>query len=93
MKAFGRSNGGNKVDSNTVHGDYIEGDKVLGDKHQHFHFDVQPAPAALKVSISRLPKTGADIFVGRENSLRQLDEAWEKKETRIATLEAEGGAG
>ncbi|HKQ51542.1 MAG TPA: toll/interleukin-1 receptor domain-containing protein, partial [Pyrinomonadaceae bacterium] len=48
--------------------------------------------AAAKVSISRLPITGRDLF-GRDDKLKQLDEAWDTRETHILSLVAWGGVG
>ncbi|MCP5104372.1 MAG: toll/interleukin-1 receptor domain-containing protein, partial [bacterium] len=45
-----------------------------------------------KVSLSRLPVTGAGLF-GREKELKLLDEAWAENHTHIVTLIAWGGVG
>jgi hypothetical protein len=51
-----------------------------------------PGPAGVKVSLSRLPVTGERLF-GREEELKQLDEAWVDAQTRIVVLVAWGGVG
>jgi tetratricopeptide (TPR) repeat protein len=45
-----------------------------------------------KISISRLPVTGRDLF-GREKELQQLDDAWANQKTHILSLVAWGGVG
>jgi tetratricopeptide (TPR) repeat protein len=45
-----------------------------------------------KISISRLPVTGRDLF-GREKELKQLDDAWAEQKTHILSLVAWGGVG
>jgi len=45
-----------------------------------------------KISISRLPVTGRDLF-GRDEKLKQLDEAWDDHDTHILSLVAWGGVG
>lgn len=45
-----------------------------------------------RVSISRLPVTGRDLF-GREKQLQQLDDAWANQKTHILSLVAWGGVG
>jgi tetratricopeptide (TPR) repeat protein len=54
--------------------------------------DKKVALAAPKVSISRLPVTGSQLF-GRDAQLERLDEAWEADETHVLTLVAWGGVG
>jgi tetratricopeptide (TPR) repeat protein len=48
--------------------------------------------APQRISISRLPVTGRDLF-GRERQLQQLDEAWAGQNTHILSLVAWGGVG
>ncbi|MCP5107858.1 MAG: toll/interleukin-1 receptor domain-containing protein, partial [bacterium] len=50
-----------------------------------------PVPPG-KVSLSRLPVTGAELF-GREKELKLLDDAWAENHTHIVTLIAWGGVG
>jgi tetratricopeptide (TPR) repeat protein len=45
-----------------------------------------------KISISRLPVTGHDLF-GREKELQQLDDAWGNQKMHILSLVAWGGVG
>jgi tetratricopeptide (TPR) repeat protein len=45
-----------------------------------------------KVSTSRLPSTGKDLF-GREQHLRELDAAWDDPKTNIVSFIAWGGVG
>ena len=45
-----------------------------------------------KISISRLPVTGRELF-GRDEKLKQLDEAWDGHDTHILSLVAWGGVG
>ncbi|HJR08940.1 MAG TPA: DUF4062 domain-containing protein [Pyrinomonadaceae bacterium] len=45
-----------------------------------------------KISTSRLPVTGRDLF-GRDEKLKQLDEAWDSQDTHILSLVAWGGVG
>lgn len=45
-----------------------------------------------RISISRLPVTGRDLF-GREKELQQLDDAWANNKTNILSLVAWGGVG
>lgn len=45
-----------------------------------------------RISISRLPVTGHDLF-GREKELQQLDDAWANQKTHILSLVAWGGVG
>ncbi|MCP4148569.1 MAG: tetratricopeptide repeat protein [bacterium] len=47
---------------------------------------------AEKVFISKIPASGP-FFLGRENELKILDEAWEDDQTHIVTLVARGGEG
>lgn len=49
-------------------------------------------PAAPKVSTSRLPVTGSQLF-GRDAQLERLDEAWAGNESHILSLVAWGGVG
>lgn len=51
-----------------------------------------PAIPEEKISISRLPVTGAELF-GREAELQLLDEAWESSNTNIVSFIAWGGVG
>ncbi|HLL72094.1 MAG TPA: toll/interleukin-1 receptor domain-containing protein [Pyrinomonadaceae bacterium] len=50
------------------------------------------SPDSKRISISRLPVTGRDIF-GREKQLQQLDDAWANPKTNILSLVAWGGVG
>ncbi|HEX8422896.1 MAG TPA: DUF4062 domain-containing protein, partial [Pyrinomonadaceae bacterium] len=53
----------------------------------------KPAPLTPdKISISRLPVTGRELF-GRDEKLKQLDEAWDGQDTHILSLVAWGGVG
>jgi TIR domain/AAA ATPase domain len=52
-----------------------------------------PGRAAARVDITRLPETGYERLVGREDELARLDEAWRDGKTNILSLIAEGGAG
>jgi tetratricopeptide (TPR) repeat protein len=45
-----------------------------------------------RISISRLPVTGHDLF-GRKKELQQLDDAWANQKTHILSLVAWGGVG
>ena len=45
-----------------------------------------------KVSVSRLPITGSDLF-GREEDIAFLDRAWANKEVNVVTIVAWGGVG
>jgi Nucleoside phosphorylase len=60
--------------------------------------DVKPPPqrssplTADKISISRLPTSGSDLF-GRDAELQLLDEAWANPNTNIITFVASGGIG
>jgi tetratricopeptide (TPR) repeat protein len=52
----------------------------------------QPVSATNKISISRMPVTGRDLF-GRELELKTLDEAWSDTNTYIISVIAWGGVG
>jgi hypothetical protein len=54
--------------------------------------NLRDSPPAERVSISRLPVTGENLF-GRDERLRQLDEAWDDRETHVLSLVAWGGVG
>src|SRR5260370_2434328 len=45
-----------------------------------------------KISVSRLPITGSDVF-GREEDIAFLDRAWANKDVNVVTIVAWGGAG
>jgi tetratricopeptide (TPR) repeat protein len=45
-----------------------------------------------KISVSRLPVTGSDVF-GREEDIAFLDRAWASKDVNVVTIVAWGGAG
>jgi tetratricopeptide (TPR) repeat protein len=45
-----------------------------------------------RISISRLPVTGSDLF-GRDNELQRLDDAWANPDTNIIAFVAWGGVG
>jgi predicted ATPase len=45
-----------------------------------------------KISVSRLPITGSDVF-GREEDIAFLDRAWANKEVNVVTIVAWGGVG
>jgi hypothetical protein len=56
---------------------------------------MQTAPRgerAEKVSVSRLPITGSDLF-GREEDIAFLDRAWANKEVNVVTIVAWAGVG
>jgi tetratricopeptide (TPR) repeat protein len=51
-----------------------------------------PSEAPEKISVSRLPVTGSDVF-GREEDIAFLDRAWANKEVNIVTIVAWAGVG
>ncbi|MCP5045903.1 MAG: toll/interleukin-1 receptor domain-containing protein, partial [bacterium] len=52
----------------------------------------KPGFPSIKISLTKLPVTGAKLF-GREDVLKRLDEAWNNKNTHMVTLIAFGGVG
>jgi hypothetical protein len=50
-------------------------------------------PQLAYVHITGLPETAYERLVGRDDQLKQLDEAWSDAKTNIISLVAEGGAG
>jgi hypothetical protein len=53
---------------------------------------VQPGPGPEKISLSRLPITGSDVF-GREEDVAFLDNAWGKPHVNVVTIVAWAGVG
>jgi tetratricopeptide (TPR) repeat protein len=49
-------------------------------------------PGAPEVNIARLPVTGTQLF-GRDEHLKRLDEAWDKRDTHVLSFVAWGGVG
>lgn len=52
----------------------------------------RPAGVLAQVSISRLPDTGS-LFVGRDDELALLHDAWQRRSARLIVLHALGGIG
>jgi hypothetical protein len=52
----------------------------------------RPGGVRADVSVSRLPDTGA-LFVGRDDELALLHDAWQRRSTRLIVLHALGGIG
>jgi hypothetical protein len=51
-----------------------------------------PLEAPEKISVSRLPITGSEVF-GREEDLAFLDRAWANREVNVVTIVAWAGVG
>jgi tetratricopeptide (TPR) repeat protein len=59
---------------------------------EFFNLPPSPPPPRDRISISRLPVTGPDLF-GRDAELRLLDDAWADRDTNVVTFVAWGGVG
>jgi hypothetical protein len=68
-----------------------EGSAGLDAKHQAKQIGLR-GETPEKISVSRLPITGSDVF-GREEDIAFLDRAWANKDINVVTIVAWGGVG
>jgi serine/threonine protein kinase len=64
---------------------------LLGDSNAQGRAS-QPGPEPARISVSRLPITGSDVF-GREEDVAFLDDAWTKPHVNVVTIVAWAGVG